>query len=142
MHPRLKKRRDFILVATQGLFCATGTVIVQYLDHLKKTPSSIDQEDLSKAECPPQNVRVGYTASRRVGNAVHRNRAKRRLREAFRIVASRLNIASCDVVLVAKVATTTCDFATLLRDLTYALNKCKKGEAHESKPFEKRRKKK
>lgn len=47
-------------------------------------------------------VHVGVVASKRVGNAVRRNRAKRLLREAARSVAGRLNHKDIWIVLVAK----------------------------------------
>jgi len=50
----------------------------------------------------PADVRVGVVASRRVGNAVQRNRAKRLLREAARSVVPRLDDRSLWIVLVAK----------------------------------------
>lgn len=67
-------------------------------------------------------VRVGFTASKKIGNAVFRNRAKRRLRALVREVMPDLVKPGWDYVLVAKPgATVVRDFADLRRDLESAL---------------------
>jgi len=67
-------------------------------------------------------VRVGFTASKKIGNAVFRNRAKRRLRALVREVMPGLVRPGWDYVLVAKPgATVVRDFADLRRDLQSAL---------------------
>ena len=67
-------------------------------------------------------VRVGFTASKKIGNAVLRNRAKRRLRALVREILPPLARAGWDYVLVARPeATVTRDFATLRDDLRAAL---------------------
>jgi ribonuclease P protein component len=69
-------------------------------------------------------VRVGYTASKKIGNAVVRNRAKRRLRAVVRAVMPGAARAGWDYVLVARPqATVTRDFAALLDDLRAALDR-------------------
>lgn len=70
---------------------------------------------------PCVQPRVGYTASRKVGGAVDRNRAKRRLRAVARKVMPRLAPAGFDYVLVARTAVLTCPFVQLESDLTAAL---------------------
>ncbi len=65
---------------------------------------------LQAAASPPENigveaVRVGFTASRKVGNAVLRNRAKRRLRAAAAAVLARDGRKGTDYVLIARGAT-------------------------------------
>jgi ribonuclease P protein component len=67
------------------------------------------------------HIRVGFTASRKVGNAVARNRAKRRLRAAAAAVLPLHGREGHDYVLVARTATLTRGFAELLNDLSGAL---------------------
>lgn len=69
-------------------------------------------------------ARVGFTCSKKVGNAVARNRAKRRLREIARLVLPEHGRKGWDYVLIGRFeATALRDFDTLQRDLIYALIK-------------------
>lgn len=74
-------------------------------------------------------LRIGFTASRKVGNAVARNRAKRRLRAlADRVMAEAGNPA-LDYVLVARTEAVVRDFAVMERELRQALQKISEGKA-------------
>ena len=66
-------------------------------------------------------MRVGFTASRKVGNAVVRNRAKRRLRAAAALVLGRDGRPGTDYVLVARATTAARPYAELVGDLESAL---------------------
>jgi ribonuclease P protein component len=66
-------------------------------------------------------IGVGFTASKKVGGAVVRNRAKRRLREAARQLLPEHGLGGVDYVLVARQSTPDADWAGLLDDLKNAL---------------------
>ena len=73
-------------------------------------------------------IRVGFTCSKKVGNAVARNRAKRRLREVARIVLPDHGITGWDYVLIGRaVETAERPFEDLQNDLIYALKKLHDG---------------
>ena len=70
-------------------------------------------------------ARVGFTVSRKVGNAVERNRVRRRLREVAREVIPAQARPDLDYVLVGRQAALKRDFAVLRQDLVEALKRLK-----------------
>ncbi|KMK68217.1 ribonuclease P protein component [Puniceibacterium sp. IMCC21224] len=69
-------------------------------------------------------IGVGFTCSKKVGNSVARNRAKRRLREVARLLLPSLGKPGWDYVLIGRFeATARRPFADLQGDLRYALKK-------------------
>ena len=79
-------------------------------------------ENTEPGEVP---FRVGFTASRRVGGAIQRNRAKRRLRAVVADVMPGQAAASRDFVLIGRKATLRRSFADLKQDLLKALRQTK-----------------
>jgi ribonuclease P protein component len=111
--PHLKKRLDFLRVAMCQRKVVKPTMIVQ----LGKRPH-IDK----KGQQLPA-LRVGLTASRKVGNAVKRNRARRRLRAVAEMICPHFSFTNEDIVLIASPATVEASFSSLLRDFDQALTK-------------------
>jgi ribonuclease P protein component len=104
---RLRKRADF-LRAARGIRRVEGAITLETC----ATPG---------AETAPGALRVGFTASKKIGNAVARNRAKRRLRAAASQLLPLLGRAGHDYVLVARGTTVARPFPALLSDITTAL---------------------
>ena len=104
--PTIQHRRDFLACNRARRWAAPGFVL--------------QGRDRGDGEA----LRVGYTCSKKVGNAVARNRAKRRLREIARAVLPTQGRAGWDYVLVGRAGeTATRPFDTLQADLKYALKK-------------------
>jgi ribonuclease P protein component len=110
---RLKTRADFLRVAAGRRRAVRPGVLLQ------AAPSPA--VDGSGADGGVNAVRVGFTASRKVGKAVIRNRAKRRLRAAAAEVLTRAGRPGTDYVLVARAATGERPYADLVGDLEAAL---------------------
>ena len=66
-------------------------------------------------------IRVGFTATKKIGGSVVRNRAKRRLREAARALIPELGRPGCDYVLIARSGTPTRPWPRLIDDVRSAL---------------------
>ena len=103
---RLKKRREFTFVRD----CVT-----------ERSKSLVIQARARPGETPGDHVGEGFTATKKVGGAVQRNRAKRRLREASRRLLPRFGRPGWDYVLIAREATLEVGWSRLLDDMESAL---------------------
>lgn len=106
--PRLKRRAEFLRVAARGRKIATPGMVLQVLP---------------RADAEP--VRLGFTVTRKVGNAVVRNRTRRRLREAVRLLLRDHRLSGVDLVLIGREATKGRAFRDLQADLRQALDKAR-----------------
>ena len=78
-------------------------------------------------------ARFGFTATKSLGSAVTRNRARRRLKEAVRLAGSAAAVEGYDYVLIARSGTVQRSFTELIKDLERALAK-----VHEPSPAKQR----
>lgn len=101
---RLQKRADFLRLARGQRHSTEGLV-------LQMQPNPDDGERL----------RAGFTATKKLGNAVVRNRTKRRLREVARLVLPLFAKPGFDYVLIGREATASRPFTLLVEDLKRAL---------------------
>lgn len=107
---RLKRRAEFLRVAGVGRKSVTPGLILQ-----------VAPQPDTAASPAGFTLRVGFTASRKVGIAVERNRARRRLRAAVQQVMALHAAPGRDYVLIARAGTAGRPFAALLGDLKVAL---------------------
>jgi ribonuclease P protein component len=106
----LAKRADFLQAARARRQAMPGFI----LQARKRKP---DEESAAP-------IRIGFTCSKKVGNAVARNRAKRRLREIARLVLPEMGHPGWDYVLIGRAeVTATRPFTDMLDDLRTALSR-------------------
>jgi ribonuclease P protein component len=112
MHPvigkpgRLKRRAEFLRAASAGKKAAVGGVVLQALARDDALP-----------------VRLGFTVTKKVGNAVVRNRTRRRLKEAARLLLQQREVSGVDLVLIGRDSTRKRDFLALQNDIRRALER-------------------
>lgn len=107
---RLTRRAEFLRAARTGRKWAMPGLVLQAV----ATPQPIRSET---------SARLGFTASRKVGGAVVRNRVKRRLRAAADLVIKDHAEAGYDYVLIGRAETAQRPFTALLQDLETALKR-------------------
>jgi len=110
---RLLRRDEFLKVAASRRKCAKPGLVLQVMRQQAPTPSG--------HEPPFASIRIGFTASRKVGTAVSRNRARRRLRAAAAQVIPTQAAPGHDYVMIARAGTLTRPFDLLIDDLRAAL---------------------
>ncbi|MCC6720167.1 MAG: ribonuclease P protein component [Acetobacteraceae bacterium] len=108
---RLTRRAEFLQVAAKGRRAAVHGLVLQ----------ALPRGDGAGVAAGP--ARLGFTVTRKVGNAVVRNRTRRRLKEAARLYLRDHPLAGVDLVLIGRDATRGRDFAALMDDLHRALVK-------------------
>lgn len=125
---RLKRRAEFLRVAAErNKWVAPGLV-------LQARPRAPDARD----PLPSDAIRIGFTVSRKVGGAVVRNRARRRLRAAVAAVLPSRGRPGFDYVVIGRKTTLSRSFPELLGDLETALTRLGR-HARESRKGEVRR---
>jgi ribonuclease P protein component len=112
---RLKRRRDFLRLARTGRKWAAHGLVLQ----AKRRPDDLATDPGTDSAA----VRVGFTVSRKVGNSVVRNRARRRLKAAAENIFPAHGMPGFDYVVIGRAATPKRPWAELQDDMVAALKK-------------------
>jgi ribonuclease P protein component len=115
---RLRQRKDF-LAAASGAKAPGSTFVLQALRRLDGGP-----------------VRVGLTVSKKVGNAVERNRVRRRLREMVRLTPAARMQEGHDYVLIGRRAALEASFERLNEEFDCALRRIHGGKSAAAAPHD------
>ena len=113
----LKRRAEFLRAAREGRKAAGRHLVLQALPR--------------GDEAPP---RLGFTATKKIGGAVQRNRAKRRLREAARAMLAQYGVPGSDYVFIARMGTTERAWDRLLDDVKSTLTRLARPKADTPSP--------
>lgn len=113
---RLRQRADF-LAAANGSRAPVSGFVLQARDRREDGP-----------------VRVGFTVSKKVGNAVERNRVRRRLREVVRLAPRTAMRSGHDYVLIGRRAALDLPFQRLADDFSRALDRAHAGKSRPATP--------
>ncbi len=142
---RLRTRPDFLKVAAEGAKWVTPGLILQA--RRRPPPAAVGTgvagtgKATARKPIEEDEVRVGFTVSRKVGNAIRRDRARRRLRAAATEVLPELGRPGCDYVLIGRVRTLDRPYGKLVEDLRQALERVggKQGRSRRSESSGRRR---
>lgn len=104
----LVRRADFLRLTASGMRRVTPGFILQAAP---------------RGDHPTPQLRIGFTASRKVGNAVKRNRARRRLKAVAGEILPAHGMPGFDLVLIARPATVDRPYRDLVQDFTAALKR-------------------
>jgi ribonuclease P protein component len=103
---RLTQRAEFLRVASTGKKAAVGGVVLQAMPRADALPA-----------------RLGFTVTKKVGNAVIRNRTRRRLKAAARLLLAERPVTGADLVLIGRDSTRKRNFIALQDDIRRALKR-------------------
>ncbi len=106
---RLRKRAEFLYVR-DGQYAAKPLVVIQS----------------RKRQASDEQIKCGFTATKKIGNAVARNRAKRRLRDCARAHLPTLGAPGYDYVFIARKGTGNAEWQNLNKDVEKALLRLQK----------------
>lgn len=105
----ISRRQDFLAASAKGKKFVTGTFILL----ANERPADHPIKDIP---------RIGYTVTKKMGNAVARNRIKRRLRSALKAASPDMK-SMHDYVIISKAKAATCPFSDLARDIAFAFSR-------------------
>ena len=130
----LLKHADFRRVYEHGKRHFSGNLTVFYLHRASLAPDNTGSARAKSPLAEVKGARIGFTVPRALGNAVKRNRIRRRTREAVRQHYSRLADESVDVVINPRGSVLGADFTILLREVARAFAVIRQAPAERKRP--------
>jgi len=135
---RLKTRPEFLKVAATGAKWVTPGLVLQARRRPATGPKGAAPQgaapQVAASGAEAEQLRVGFTVSRKVGNAIRRNRARRRLRAAAMEVLPEHGRPDCDYVLIGRAGTLDRRYADLVLDLRTAIQRIGEGKGSRDRP--------
>jgi ribonuclease P protein component len=116
------QRRDFLKLRHEGALVRSPAFLLQALPRANHKGANDDSAGETRADPMQAAPRLGFTITRRVGNAVERNRIRRRLREAIRTAPQGWLRQNHDYAVIARRDLLSLPFARLTRDLDRAFH--------------------
>lgn len=110
----IKKRKDFVKVASQGQKMVSSALILQAAFHIPAPASGNN------------GCFLGYTATKKIGKAHIRNKTKRRLRAAAREIFPKHALSDVSYVLIGRKNTAVQNFVKLKEEMVIALKRINK----------------
>lgn len=115
---RIKKSTEFQNIGKKGKKFHAKTILL-----ISLTTSEFYFQDKLKGKNASDFLRIGFTVSKKVGNAVIRNLAKRRLRQASKSLLLEYGKNHHDYVIIAKREIKDATYEDILRDLKFCLKR-------------------
>jgi ribonuclease P protein component len=110
----LRQKSDFLrLKESKKKFFISSAVIV-----VANTPQ-VPEDDFS------DSIRVGFIVTKKIGGAVQRNRARRRLKAAFRKASGLYSVVGLDIIFIARSGALSVKFAEMVENIAQLLLKLK-----------------
>lgn len=110
----IKKRSEFLDLQKKGSRVSTKGVVVEFMPIVDKELNELSH--------------YGFTVSGKIGSAVYRNKAKRKLKEAVRVLlktSPRLFKENYRYNFIGRFSTIERDFEDIIKDIKYALHQVK-----------------
>jgi ribonuclease P protein component len=130
---RLKRRADFLRAAAGRRFHGKAFTLQSAVRRIAAGSSDVGKQ------AEPEPPRFGFTVTKKIGNAVVRNRIRRRLKEAVRTLDPLPARAEHDYVMIARIEALKLSFTALQAELFRALIKIDAGKTRADEPLAKSR---
>lgn len=129
---RMQKRREFLTVANKGNKVVASTLVLQGYNPFGNGDCCLEESSADNPPHPaesPDHIHLGFTVTKKTGNAVVRNRIRRRLKAAAADIVPEVGKQGWRYVIIGRARALNEPFDIIQRDMRYAVKKAAKLEA-------------